>query len=208
MMHLKKVLTVCCVIGFSSCTFAGIITSTDQADFSLVSESFTYTPNATYANINSLSGNMTLQTAAGVGNPATAEHFYRAFATSVMAGNVYALNNDENFNVLFNSNQSAFAFRFEDNADVSLFTLEFFNGATSVGSTQFYSNLFNTPRFIGFSSDTVFNMVTVRENDGGANSNEYFQFYTAEAIPEPGTIALVGIFGGGLWFVRRYFPSV
>ncbi|VGO12916.1 hypothetical protein PDESU_01470 [Pontiella desulfatans] len=28
------------------------------------------------------------------------------------------------------------------------------------------------------------------------------------SIPEPSTIAFVGIFGGGLWFVRRYFPSV
>lgn len=28
------------------------------------------------------------------------------------------------------------------------------------------------------------------------------------AIPEPSVIALVGIFGSGLWFVRRYFPSV
>lgn len=31
---------------------------------------------------------------------------------------------------------------------------------------------------------------------------------TIEAIPEPATLAFVGIFGGGLWFVRRYFPSV
>ena len=29
-----------------------------------------------------------------------------------------------------------------------------------------------------------------------------------DVVPEPGTIALVGIFGSGLWFVRRYFPSV
>jgi hypothetical protein len=27
-------------------------------------------------------------------------------------------------------------------------------------------------------------------------------------IPEPSVIALVAIFGGGLWFIRRYFPSV
>ena len=31
---------------------------------------------------------------------------------------------------------------------------------------------------------------------------------TIEAIPEPATLAFVGIFGGGLWFIRRYFPSV
>lgn len=28
------------------------------------------------------------------------------------------------------------------------------------------------------------------------------------AIPEPSVIALMGIFGSGLWFTRRYFPSV
>lgn len=26
-------------------------------------------------------------------------------------------------------------------------------------------------------------------------------------IPEPSVVALVGIFGGGLWFIRRYFPG-
>jgi hypothetical protein len=31
---------------------------------------------------------------------------------------------------------------------------------------------------------------------------------TIEAIPEPATIAFVGLFGGGLWIIRRYFPSV
>lgn len=31
---------------------------------------------------------------------------------------------------------------------------------------------------------------------------------TIEAIPEPATLAFVGIFGGGLWLVRRFFPSV
>ena len=29
-----------------------------------------------------------------------------------------------------------------------------------------------------------------------------------QTVPEPSTIAFVGIFGGGLWFVRRYFPRV
>ena len=29
-----------------------------------------------------------------------------------------------------------------------------------------------------------------------------------ETIPEPSTLAFLGIFGGGLWVVRRYFPRV
>ena len=31
---------------------------------------------------------------------------------------------------------------------------------------------------------------------------------TVSVIPEPVTLAFVGIFGGGLWFVRRFFPAV
>lgn len=32
--------------------------------------------------------------------------------------------------------------------------------------------------------------------------------FRVAAIPEPSTIAFVGLFGGGLLFIRRYFPSV
>lgn len=38
----------------------------------------------------------------------------------------------------------------------------------------------------------------------GANADSL----TVNVIPEPSTLAFVGIFGGGLWVVRRFFPSV
>ena len=40
-------------------------------------------------------------------------------------------------------------------------------------------------------------------------TNEYdFIGFRVAAIPEPSVIALMGVFGGGLWFVRKFFPSV
>ena len=44
-------------------------------------------------------------------------------------------------------------------------------------------------------------------------STSQFHYFTPtevniDAIPEPATLAFVGIFGGGLWFVRRYFTNV
>ena len=123
----------------------------------------------------------------------------------MLSGNAYFLSGDENFDVLFGSAQTAFAFTYEDDAAASTFTLNFYDDAILVGSSSFLTSSFNTEQFIGFSSDTEFNKITVREADGVANSNEYFQFYSAEAIPEPATFAFVGIFGGGIFAVRRFF---
>ena len=50
---------------------------------------------------------------------------------------------------------------------------------------------------------------TMRVRDESSNSIIFTPTSaTITAIPEPGTLAFVGLFGGGLWFVRRYFPSV
>lgn len=51
---------------------------------------------------------------------------------------------------------------------------------------------------------TSFILASKENTSYGAPS---LSLYT-DAIPEPSTIAFVGIFGGGLWFVRRYFPNV
>lgn len=42
------------------------------------------------------------------------------------------------------------------------------------------------------------------------NQREVFptQIGTIHVIPEPSTLAFIGVFGGGLWIVRRFFPSV
>lgn len=206
--QIKMKLWILATLGITSLASASIVISTDTNDFTLVSEEFAYTPVGTTDNLDSFSGNMSMDAASGIGDPVTTEHFYSDFADSVFLGNVYAVSGDENFDILFGSPQTVFSFSYEDNADISSFTLEFFNGVTSIGNSSFLSSTFNTEQFIAFTSDAAFNKVTIRESDGTANSNEYFKFYSTEAIPEPIVIAFVGIFGSGLWLVHRLFPSV
>jgi len=111
-----------------------------------------------------------------------------------MVGQEYALSGDENFNVSFSSLQNVFAFNYEDDSVASTFTLTFFNGATNVGSSSFVTSSFDTTEFIGFISDAEFDLVQVRENDGGFNSNEYFQFYTATVkVSEPAPLAIMAL---------------
>ena len=43
---------------------------------------------------------------------------------------------------------------------------------------------------------------------GDPSGQSSLRGFRVAAIPEPSTLAFIGVFGGGLWFVRRYFPSV
>lgn len=185
----------------STFTHASIVQSNNQADFNLVAEAFLFSF-FTFSNLNSQSGSLTLQTASGIGSPATAEHGYQDF-TGLLSGNEYVLNGDENFDILFSAPTKAMAMDYVDTSVTSLFTLTFYNGVSNVGSSVLNSNVFNTARFVGFSSDVAFDRVTVRENDGVSNSDEFFQFYSATAVPEPGMAGLLALGLSSLLGLRR-----
>ena len=128
-----------------------------------------------------------------MGDPPTVDHGYQDF-TSLMAGNEYVLNGDENFDVQFGVKQSAFAFDYLDDSISSTFTLSFYDDNVLVGQTSFSTDSpFQEVKFIGFISSMPFNMVQFREADGAGNTDEYFQFYTATAVPEPSSLLLLVI---------------
>jgi hypothetical protein len=167
---------------------AGSITiSTDPNEFIFPSLVAFATSGATSADLVSVGGgNLTLDNAAGVGNPATGDHYYIDF-TSALLGDEYALDGDENFDLIFQSPQLVFSMEYVDESIDSLFSLNFFDGFTLVGSTSFTSIApFGTAKFIGFFSDTPFDRVEIREDDGAGNSDEYFRFYMGGVIDGDG----------------------
>ncbi len=198
----KSLFATLLLIGSSNASTAVII-STNTADFNLTAESFPST-GFTNSNIVSVSGNISLDNAFGIGTGAdnTGTHAYTSF-TGALAGNEYVLNGDENFNMIFSSQQTAFAMDYVDTSIASTFNLTFFDGATNVGSTSFITSSFNTAEFIGFVNSVAFDRVEIRENDGTGNSDEFFRFYSAEAVPEPGSLLIFGLGLLGLGYTRR-----
>jgi hypothetical protein len=180
---------------------AVVLTSTNTADFNLTFEDFPVAGSGV-ASMTSISGNLTIDSAIGVGNPAASTAFYNEF-TATLSGNEYIIGGDENFDLTFSSQQNAFAMNYHDFSIASIFTLNFFDGATNVGSTSFTTTSFGTAEFIGFISTAAFDSVQIREDDGANNTNEAFQFYTAEAVPEPGALAIFGLGLIGLGYIRR-----
>jgi hypothetical protein len=187
---LLKLCFACFLLLPSTFCAADIIVSTNPGDFVLTSQPFAHSQFTTN-DLRSLSGAITLNAAIGIGDPPTIDHGYQEW-TSALPGEEYVLNGDENFNVNFSSLQGSFAFDYVDTSVTSTFTLNFFNGITNIGSTSFStSSPFGVANFIGFKSDTLFDRIEVRENDGSINSDEYFQFYTAVAVPEPSSLFLL-----------------
>lgn len=42
----------------------------------------------------------------------------------------------------------------------------------------------------------------------GTGTHIVLDDFTVEVVPEPATMGLMGVFAGGIWFVRRFFPKV
>ena len=201
---MRLIKTILISAAFSSTVAqAGIIQSTNQAEFNLTPEAFTTTTSFTFGNLTSVSTDLTLDAASGVGpsGAETSSHAYQNF-TGLLSGSEYVLNGDENFDILFSSPASAFAMDYVDTSANSSFTLTFYNGASNIGTSVLNPNIFNTASFVGFISDTDFDKVTVRESSA-TNSDEFFQFYTATPVLEPATAGLLTLGLGGLFGLRR-----
>lgn len=202
-MKLSSVFIGASLLLTTSVASSAIINSSDVNDFNLTAESFNYF--SSYMGVaTSISGNITLQTNSG-------NAYYHDGWTSQLSGGEYAISDRESFTIGFSSLQNAFAMNYVDTAYDSLFTLNFYNGTTNVGSTTFDTSApFNIAHFIGFSSDTNFNKVVVSEAGPTTTAlyNEYFQFYTAEnKVPEPSILALMGLGIFGLGLSRRKMKS-
>jgi len=68
-----------------------------------------------------------------------------------------------------------------------------------------YSGPHTANEFFGFVSDA--DMTTVRFTATGGNPGDgiYFDKLQYDAVPEPASIGLIGLFTGGIYFVRRFF---
>jgi len=183
---------------------AGVVISTNAADFNLTSVGFDPVLSSVTTDLVSTDASVTLAIAFE-GDPATQGHYYSPW-TGMLPGNEYALDGDENFDIKFTAHQSAFAMDYLDTSIESKFSLTFYDGAINVGETSFITNSFGTAQFIGFISSLSFDKVTVREDDGSENSDEFFQFYSATsaaAVPEPSSIVMFGVGAIGMAFARR-----
>ena len=202
MPKLLKVLTVLFFgLGVSNAS-AVIITSTDTADFALTQENFADLSAGLFQTVNlvSFSGNLQVDNLTG-----TLDQSHKFTEVEpLLAGVEYLKNGDENFDLIFSSQQNAFAMNYVDQGGTSTFNLDFFNGATNVGSTSFVTASINAAEFIGFVSTTLFDRVEIRESNSGGDLNEVFLFFSAEStIPEPGSLVVFGLGLIGLGYARR-----
>lgn len=179
--------TVACA-GLSNVMAAEITVSEDRADFVLTPETFPYS-GGTLDNLQSDSDNIELVSQTGL------KQFYTGVYTTWLDGNSYAISGYEDFDVNFSTPQTAFAMVYADHSDESLFTLTFYNvvgdketKVITAELTQFTTTEFGAAKFVGFISDAPFNKVEIREISD-ANTNEYFQFYTAVANGAPTAVA-------------------
>ncbi len=204
MPKLLKILTALFFgLGVSNAS-AVIITSTDTADFALTQENFADLSAGAFQTVNlvSFSGNLQIDNLTG-----TIDQSHKfTQGEPLLAGVEYLKNGDENFDLIFSTQRNAFAMNYVDQGGLSTFSLNFFDGATNVGSTSFDTASINAAEFIGFISTTLFDRVEIRESNGSGGPNEVFQFFSAESninLPEPGALVVFGLGLIGLGYARR-----
>jgi len=120
---LLKVLTVLFFgLGVSNAS-AVIITSTDTADFALTQENFADLSAGLFQTVNlvSFSGNLQVDNLTG-----TLDQSHKFTEVEpLLAGVEYLKNGDENFDLIFSSQQNAFAMNYVDQGGTSTFNLDF-----------------------------------------------------------------------------------
>ena len=138
------------------------------------------------------------------------------WSTLIPGGNAIAINGVENLTVSLDAGPStAFGYYFhEPNSSTgvldgcnttpcvpSIFNIEFFFGAVSVGSFN-VGHILDGLSFIGATLDTPFNSVVFTETTG-TNDNEFFGEMYVAAVPEPTTLLLLGTGLAAVGYRRR-----
>ncbi len=145
--------------------------------------------------------------------------------SSLIPGNDIAISGPESMAVSLTLSASAFALGFDfhepgfdrttvvtDTCNIpgggndcidSTFTLTLYSSGSSIGSTTFNATD-DVLAFVGIHTDMAFDRLDIVETTGGAE-NEYFgQFYAGTtAVPEPATLAILGLGLAGIGFGRR-----
>jgi len=181
---------------FSSVSLSAVITTNDRNEFNLTKQEFAYDMSRTTSPFTSLSGEITVDQAFGHPN------WYGEWS-SLLDGYEYVVNDYENINIDFQTDQTAFGIDFVDDSVFSEFSFELLNDGASVGSFAYDSNVYDTKIFLGFYSDVAFDRIQIRERSA-QNTNEIFQFYTAtHAVPTPATLALFALGLAFMGFKRK-----